>query len=97
MFPIEGMAKPTFIAGYGTAIISFEWYSYLNVQLTDKKPYPPPVATFRDVICPDNMEISLGKISPLGSVLVGNCPICNDTILCELFLHKVVTKGVTFS
>ena len=71
MYPIWGMAKPTFIGGYGSAIISFEWDRSLVFRPTHER-YPPPEATFRAEICPENMEISSGRISPLGSVFVGN-------------------------
>ena len=71
MFPIEDMAKPTFIGGYGSAIISFEWDSSLIFRPTHER-YPPPVAKFRAEACPRDMEITTGRISPLGSVIVGN-------------------------
>ena len=71
MFPIEGMRRKTFLAGYGSAIISFEWTGYLSFD-SEFAPIPPPVATFRGEICPADMEISSGIISPIGSVIVGN-------------------------
>ena len=65
------MDKPTFIGGYGTAIISFEWERYVSPP---ESLHPPiiPVAAFRGEICPNGMEIGSGKITPFGSVFVGN-------------------------